>query len=100
MLGAPTLRLHTRTTGNSGYAGDLAIAGVFTNVVSAYGLSGNLVPIIDPDGLAFSDHSSFWNKGYPAILAMEDDVDDFNAFYHTVQRYLEHAQPHLLHQLR
>ena len=82
-VGAPTLRLHTRTTSNPGYAGDLAIAGVFTNVVNAYGLSGNLVPIIDPDGLTFSDHSSFWNKGYPAILAIEDDVDDFDDFYHT-----------------
>lgn len=89
-VGSPTLRLHTRTTSNPGYAGDLAIAGVFTNVVSAYGLSGNLVPIIDPDGLAFSDNSSFWNKGYPAILAMEDDVDDFNAYYHTINDNLTH----------
>ncbi len=86
----PTLRLHTRTTSNPGYAGDLAIAGVFTNVVSAYGLSGNLIPIIDPDGITASDHAPFWNKGYPAILAIEDDADDFNAYYHTINDNLSH----------
>ncbi len=29
-----------------------------------------------------SDHASFWQFGYPAILAIED-FDDFNAYYHT-----------------
>ena len=89
-VGAPTLRLHTRTTSNPGYASDLAIAGVFTNVVSAYGLNGSLVPIVDSDGESASDHASFWNKGYPAILAIEDDVDDFNAYYHTINDNLSH----------
>jgi Zn-dependent M28 family amino/carboxypeptidase len=80
-VGGPTLRLHTRTTSNPGYGGDLAIAGVFTNVVATYGV--NLTPIIAADGESASDHASFWNKGYPAILAIEDDVSDFNAYYHT-----------------
>jgi PKD repeat protein len=88
--GGPTLRLHSRTTGNPGYPGDLAIAGVFTNVVNAYGLSGNLTPILDPDGITASDHSSFWNRGYSAILAIEDDVSDFNAYYHTINDRLQY----------
>jgi hypothetical protein len=29
-----------------------------------------------------SDHASFWQFGYPAILAIEDD-DDFTPYYHT-----------------
>lgn len=29
-----------------------------------------------------SDHASFWQFGYPAILAIED-FSDFNAYYHT-----------------
>ncbi len=82
-VGGPTLRLHTRTSGNPGYAADLAIAGVFTNVVQSYGLSSALTPIIDADGESASDHASFWSNGYPAILAIEDDVNDFNAYYHT-----------------
>lgn len=80
-IGGPTLGLHTRTT-NPGYASDLAIAGVFTNVVNAYGLGSYLIPIIVPDGISASDHASFWSKGYSAILAIEDE-DDFNDYYHT-----------------
>jgi hypothetical protein len=82
-VGGPTLRLHTRTTTNPGYASDLAIANVFTGVVNDYGLSGSLTPIIDADGTSGSDHYEFWGKGYPAVLAIEDDSDDFNDYYHT-----------------
>lgn len=74
-----TLRLHTR----SGNSADQAIANTFVNVVSAYGLSSNLSPIVTPDNESASDHSSFWNYGYPGILAIEDDYDDFNWYYHT-----------------
>lgn len=31
-----------------------------------------------------SDHASFWDEGYPAILAIED-MNDFNQYYHTPQ---------------
>ncbi len=82
-VGDPTLRLHIRTSGNPGYAADLAIAGVFTNVVQSYGLSSALMPIVDADGESASDHASFWQRGYPAVLAIEDDDDDFNDYYHT-----------------
>ena len=78
----PTLWLHTRRTDNPGYTGDQAIAGMFTNVVSAYGLSNYLTPTIVADGESRSDHSSFWSRGYPAILAIEAG-DDFNANYHS-----------------
>jgi hypothetical protein len=74
-----TLRLHTR----SGNSADQAIANTFVNVVNAYGASSNLSPIVTPDNESASDHSSFWNYGYPGILAIEDDYDDFNWYYHT-----------------
>jgi hypothetical protein len=77
--GGPDLRLHTR----AGNAGDRSIAAIFTNVVARYGLSGSLTPIITADNETASDHSSFWNYGYPAILAIEEDYSDFNAYYHT-----------------
>ncbi len=82
----PTLRIHTRP-GNSG---DLAIANTFVDVVSVYGLSGDLSPIIDPDGITASDHAAFWARGYSAVLAIEDDQDDFNAYYHTINDKREH----------
>jgi Zn-dependent M28 family amino/carboxypeptidase len=83
-IGGPVARLHTRTTGNpAGYAADKAIADMFIDVVSAYGLSASITPVITPDGISASDHLRFWNKGYPAILAIEDDDNDFCAYYHT-----------------
>jgi Zn-dependent M28 family amino/carboxypeptidase len=82
-IGEPVLRIHTRTTSNPGYSGDLEIANTFVDVITTYDLSSALTPIIDSDGLIFSDHSSFWNKGIPAVLAIEDDVNDFNDNYHT-----------------
>lgn len=40
-------------------------------------LSNNLI------NTTASDHSSFWQKGYPALLAIEDD-NDFHEYYHTI----------------
>jgi hypothetical protein len=67
--------LHTQP----GDAGDLAIANTFADVVQVYGI--NLTPEIVQDGERFSDHSSFWDYGYSAILAIED-YDDFTPDYH------------------
>jgi hypothetical protein len=82
-IDGPTLRLHTRAPSQPGHSGDLAIANTFVNVVSAYGLSSHLSPIVDSDGAGESDHVSFWNQGWSSILAIEDDYDDFNTNYHT-----------------
>ena len=77
-----TFQLHTRTTSNPAYTNDLAIATAFTNVVYTYGLAG-IKPVIQPDGLNSSDHSSFWNRNFPAIVAIEDYRVDFNPYYHS-----------------
>jgi Zn-dependent M28 family amino/carboxypeptidase len=79
----PIVRLHTRTTGDAGYAADAAIANTFIAVVSDYAL--NLTPRIAADRDAETDTYSFWTRGMPAILAIEDDgaSDDFNPYYHT-----------------
>ncbi len=79
---SPTARLHTRV-GAAG-AADLVIGQTLSDVVTTYGLGSALQPIIDPDGITASDHASFWNQGYPALLAIEDDASDFNPWYHTV----------------
>jgi hypothetical protein len=56
---------------------DLAL--LFSDVVSAYGI--NLIPELRTTLGGGSDHSSFWNYGYTAILAIEDQ-GDFNPYYH------------------
>ena len=73
------LNLFARST----VPGSEEIADLFVDVVSAYDL--NLAPakyVNNPAG-DYSDNSSFWRLGYPAILAIEDDLDDFNPAYHT-----------------
>jgi hypothetical protein len=78
----PKQRLHTRSPINPGNPGDTAIANTFVEVINNYGLAGSLEPIITADGETASDHSSFWQHGFAAILAIEDDYNNFNPNYH------------------
>ena len=82
--GGPVVNLHTRLPGNPGYAADTAVANLFQDVVGWYGLSRVLSPRIVSDGEIASDHSSFWAAGIPGILAIEDDLDDFDPAYHSI----------------
>jgi hypothetical protein len=81
---APTLIIHTRPATNPGHVGDRAIADAFAGVIGEYGLAASLTPRIIADGESGSDHSSFWDEGIAAVLAIEDDYDDFNPYYHSV----------------
>lgn len=83
-IGGPDLRIHTRSRLSQGYADDNFLASTFINVLNAYGLDSALTPIIDPDSITGSDHSSFWDIGVPAILAIEDDENDFCPNYHSI----------------
>jgi Zn-dependent M28 family amino/carboxypeptidase len=61
------------------------IADTFISVNSTYGLT--LIPF-KYDAVSYtignqSDNSSFWNRGYPAIMAIEDYYGDFTPYYHT-----------------
>lgn len=89
--GGPIVRLHTRTASRPGHIDDLAIASVFTNVVAAYGLSERLTALVKADGESASDHARFWDKGYPAILAIEDYPGDFTPYYHTTNDTIDHV---------
>lgn len=79
---ARILDLHVRP----GNAADLAIAESFSGAVSAYGL--DLIPQIQADGMGYSDHYSFWESGFAAILAIEDG-SDFNPNYHSINDTLD-----------
>jgi len=72
------LDIHSQNTANSNELANLMIV-----VNSLYGLSLN--PIIYNPGTLQSDHSSFWNHGYGAILLIEAYYGgDLNPYYHTV----------------
>jgi hypothetical protein len=71
------LELHAGTG-----TGSIAIANLFTDVVDTYDM--DLVPqIITTGATDRSDHASFWDYGYSAILGIEDFWGDSNPYYHT-----------------
>jgi Peptidase family M28/Secretion system C-terminal sorting domain len=55
--------------------------------------------IINP-GTGASDHASFWNNGYGAILLIEEYYGgDFNAYYHSVNDLLIHFNQPYYHKM-
>jgi len=70
------VEIHSKNVGSS-----QAIASAMSNINSLYGLQ--LDPNIINPGATASDHSSFWNNGYGAVLLIEGYFDgDFNPYYH------------------
>jgi len=60
------------------------LADYISDVNSIYGLDINVE--IELPGTTASDHSSFWNNGFPSVLVIEEYFGgDFNPYYHTEQ---------------
>jgi photosystem II stability/assembly factor-like uncharacterized protein len=67
---------------HSGYPSEnQALADLLITAISDYGLSLTAQKITG-GATDRSDHASFWDYNFPAILGIED-FDDFNAYYHT-----------------
>jgi Zn-dependent M28 family amino/carboxypeptidase len=63
--------------------------------VNTYAL--DLTPHIRKTGMGSSDHYPFWQRGFPAILAIEDYTGgDFNDYYHTTDDLLQYINMPLL----
>ena len=72
------IEIHTKPVNNS-----LELADFSVNINSIYGLQ--LTPSIKNPGTPYSDHSSFWDNGYSAIMLIEGYYsNDFNPYYHSV----------------
>jgi hypothetical protein len=84
----PIVDLHARST----VSGSLEIAETFSQVVAEYDL--DLAPhILVDDYLGnFSDNRSFWDYGYPAVLAIED-LDDFSPHWHLISDTVDTLDP-------
>jgi hypothetical protein len=74
----------------SSVPGSLDLANLFSAVVTAYNI--DLQPVIGTSYDGSSDHTSFLDQGYPAILGIEGD-DDFNPYYHGSQDTPAHTDP-------
>ena len=76
--------LETRKITETGYTSDLAIYGVFTQVVDLYGLSSVIAPHIEANHDEFVDSWNFWDNGFPGVTAIEDyEGLEVNPYYHT-----------------
>lgn len=76
-------RVHTRPIANSNN-----LATVAANMISTYGI--NLTIETNNPGATYSDHASFWNHGFSAILIIEDFDNDGNPHYHTTTDLVEY----------
>lgn len=85
--GSPAdIDLHAKST----LPASVELANQFASVVNAYAIG--LIPQVVPNGTSSSDHSSFWQYGYTAILGIEDyyGIGDFNPYYHTSNDKFQH----------
>jgi hypothetical protein len=77
--GGPIVDLHAR----SAIPDSVALANLYANVVTTYGINLQSDILINYTLGNYSDNKSFWDRGYSAILVIEDN-DDFTPYYHTV----------------
>ena len=76
-------RIHTRPIANSIELADSVFA-----VRAHYDIDLDL--ILTNPGASYSDHASFWNNDYGAILVIEEFGADGNPFYHTPNDLMAH----------
>ncbi|MCF8240061.1 MAG: M20/M25/M40 family metallo-hydrolase [Melioribacteraceae bacterium] len=83
--------IHTRDIADSD-----EIAAKLTELNTSLGI--DLAPnLIDPGSTA-SDHSSFWDAGYSAVLLIENYYGgDFNNYYHTSNDLITHFNTNFFH---
>ena len=74
--GAPILQLHAQSQLSQ------AIADTYRDIVQQYRLPLDISLYYGSRAIGASDHLSFWENGFPAILSIEDQPLDFNNCYH------------------
>ena len=83
-LNPPVQNIKTRNPKDPGNPADMVIANLYREVVASYGLDTSLDVKIRQDSDESCDQSSFWDRSIPAVLAIQDDYDNFDAEnYHT-----------------
>lgn len=85
-------RVHTKPIGNSEEIADTVVA-----INNDYTIGLDLL-LINP-GATYSDHASFWNHNYGAVLIIEDWEGDANPNYHTINDKVQYFVPSYFHKL-
>lgn len=85
-------RIHTQPIAESEALADTLLA-----VHDRYNIGLNLV--VNNPGATYSDHDSFWNEGFSAVLVIEDFDNDPNIYYHTANDRIEFFDQSYFHKL-
>lgn len=85
-------RVHARPPGNSEEMADTVIA-INTN----YNIGLDML-LINP-GQTYSDHASFWNQNYGAVLIIQDWEGDPNPNYHLISDKIQYFNVPYFHKL-
>jgi len=90
--GDGSVEFHTGTSGPSIELGNLLV-----EVVNDYDIA--LAPdIITWGATGASDHASFWDYNYAAMLGIEDYSSDFNPYYHSTGDHMDHIDAGLFYE--
>ncbi len=85
-------RVHTKPTANSEIIADTVVA---VNIDYNIGID---LQVNNP-GATYSDHASFWNHNYGALLMIQDWDNDANPHYHTVTDLIQYFNIPYFHKL-
>jgi hypothetical protein len=84
--------VHTSPAGNS-----VSLSDTVVSVNTTYGIG--LTPVVKNPGSSASDHSPFWNKGFAAVMLIEDMTSNFNQNYHTANDNLNNLNGPYFHRM-
>lgn len=85
-------RIHTRPIGES-----IALADSIVAIHDRYNIGLNMV--VNNPGATYSDHASFWNQNFTAVLVIEDFDNDGNPYYHTEDDRVQYFDTVYFHKL-
>ena len=76
------VEMNTRRAKDDPEGLDRAIFTVWEEAIATYAITG-----LTPKNVAisdnWSDHGSFWNNGYPAVMLIEEELENWNPNWHT-----------------
>ena len=80
--GPHIVEMNTRRPKDDPDGGDLAIFTLWRDAIRTYAIAG-LTPVNVAIGDNWSDHGSFWNNGYHAVMLSAEELEHWNPYWHS-----------------
>ncbi len=82
--GPHIVEMNTRRPKDDPDGGDLAIFTLWRDAIRTYAIAG-LTPVNVAIGDNWSDHGSFWNNGYHAVMLSAEELEHWNPYWHSAE---------------